>query len=839
MQITEEGRSHTNVAVNKRRFLAFTDAWLNSNGNLLHFQYDPTNTGSTPDNQRLIEAVGLIAFNNDSRSRMNAAPTEDVAGDDIGFLGSSKTTTFLEYNSSAPLSPTTRKINIVWHNPGHVKILQAVLNEGPGNQGDGKFLSGVLALPYFWNLVGVNLSNNGNSTVDFTNVTSITGNWSRRLKSISVGSNLSTSRALTSIANKFPVTLERLMLMSTISNVNTLVADCVNLKTIWMMALVTPHSYSETFPSVVGSVTNGFQDTTFTIAHVTHLEFLGIMNSALTSLTMPSVNNNTLKKLGLITTGISNAEFLSALNYALSSSALLFLNIRNLNKTVSKTIGDSDLNTIIEQFYTYGNIITGDITLTSARASCTAFKIGITTTSITVAANKNNHANVNVTAFTVVVTLDLSNGRTSDLQLPVNTVIQNLHLGGNKLDVTVNTSLVSQIQAMTNLRKLHFSAGVSSVNPLVPTALNVNIENGQNSVGFGANLDLSALTLLQEFIAHNCGSSGDITLPSSIILFGIHTNSVDGISGAGSFSNITYFVVSSNLNFDFDFTRLPSVSLIHAGNCDLTVVDLSSRTAVTQWTGVTQGPFYLPNNVNLTVITFPTTQARSLINSASGAGNDINISGCTSLATVTNIENLNYTPIANGNIRRFYANGCSLNTDLKVGVSDFIPTDVKMENNAMSVANVNLNIDNVYQGRRKWDTFTNVKSLNIAGTNAAPSGTFVAPTGYKSATITGISKAKPGIITFSAIGALVNNEVIRIRSVLGMIEVNDKYYMIKNISGSTAELWSEDGSTQINTTGFTTYVSGGTAYVEGSAPANAKEQLYILVNAFGWTMTYN
>jgi hypothetical protein len=169
-------------------------------------------------------------------------------------------------------------------------------------------------------------------------------------------------------------------------------------------------------------------------------------------------------------------------------------------------------------------------------------------------------------------------------------------------------------------------------------------------------------------------------------------------------------------------------------------------------------------------------------------------------------------------------------------MNNFIPSEILIQNNAMSIANVGVNIDRFYTDRKT----KRVISVNIAGTNGVPVGTYQANAGYKVATITGISKANPGIVTLSAIGTLANNDVIWIRGVLGMTEVNSvtNEYMIKNISGNTFQLYDVTGTTPVNTTGFTTYTSGGNVYVQGT-PTSIKEKLYLLVNVYGEVWTFN
>ncbi len=80
-------------------------------------------------------------------------------------------------------------------------------------------------------------------------------------------------------------------------------------------------------------------------------------------------------------------------------------------------------------------------------------------------------------------------------------------------------------------------------------------------------------------------------------------------------------------------------------------------------------------------------------------------------------------------------------------------------------------------------------------------------------TITGITKANPGVVTVSAATGLSNGDEIFIWNVGGMTEVNNRAYKVKNLSGSTFQLedWWGDGdvTTAVNTSSFGTYTSGG------------------------------
>ena len=73
--------------------------------------------------------------------------------------------------------------------------------------------------------------------------------------------------------------------------------------------------------------------------------------------------------------------------------------------------------------------------------------------------------------------------------------------------------------------------------------------------------------------------------------------------------------------------------------------------------------------------------------------------------------------------------------------------------------------------------------------------------------ITTITKANPAVVTANGHGYSDGDEV-KIRNVIGMTEVNEKRFLVANKTTNTFELTNKDG-TDINSTSFTTYISGG------------------------------
>lgn len=95
-------------------------------------------------------------------------------------------------------------------------------------------------------------------------------------------------------------------------------------------------------------------------------------------------------------------------------------------------------------------------------------------------------------------------------------------------------------------------------------------------------------------------------------------------------------------------------------------------------------------------------------------------------------------------------------------------------------------------------------------------------------TITGITAASPGVITSVAHGYASGDEIY-ISGIVGMTELNNKFYLVVKINNDTYSLTDQDG-TAINTTGFTAYASAGTTarIVEVATPYDEDDDLFKL-----------
>lgn len=71
------------------------------------------------------------------------------------------------------------------------------------------------------------------------------------------------------------------------------------------------------------------------------------------------------------------------------------------------------------------------------------------------------------------------------------------------------------------------------------------------------------------------------------------------------------------------------------------------------------------------------------------------------------------------------------------------------------------------------------------------------------------TQANPGVLTSNSHG-FANGDAVKIESIAGMIELNDANYYVANVTTNTFTLQNEAG-TDIDTSGFSAYSSGGTA----------------------------
>lgn len=91
-------------------------------------------------------------------------------------------------------------------------------------------------------------------------------------------------------------------------------------------------------------------------------------------------------------------------------------------------------------------------------------------------------------------------------------------------------------------------------------------------------------------------------------------------------------------------------------------------------------------------------------------------------------------------------------------------------------------------------------------------GSYVFNSATKS--ITAITQANPGVVTTSASHGYSNGDIVYVTGIVGMTELNNKFYYVSVATATTFRLVDfDDGATQIDTSAMTAYSSGGTLQV--------------------------
>ena len=85
------------------------------------------------------------------------------------------------------------------------------------------------------------------------------------------------------------------------------------------------------------------------------------------------------------------------------------------------------------------------------------------------------------------------------------------------------------------------------------------------------------------------------------------------------------------------------------------------------------------------------------------------------------------------------------------------------------------------------------------------------PASVPSFTVTNITQASPAVVTTSVPHGFADNQAVALTGVLGMTEINGTTYYVKSSpTPTTLELEEQPTGPDLNSTGFTAYISGGT-----------------------------
>ena len=158
----------------------------------------------------------------------------------------------------------------------------------------------------------------------------------------------------------------------------------------------------------------------------------------------------------------------------------------------------------------------------------------------------------------------------------------------------------------------------------------------------------------------------------------------------------------------------------------------------------------------------------------------------------------------------------SINTIGRAKSRGFEYSSGTASSNVFSSASLTTSVFKHYLFDMNLFTHLNIKTAQsfttgetITGGTSGATGTLESISTTESATITGISQANPAVVTAS--NNFREGQQVTLAGVVGMTEVNGNVYTVRNPSSSNFQLYDTDGTTAINSTGFTAYASAGTA----------------------------
>ncbi len=380
---------------------------------------------------------------------------------------------------------------------------------------------------------------------------------------------------------------------------------------------------------------------------------------------------------------------------------------------------DTSLNTLLQYLVIPGH------KLSALDISANTALIDIRTGNGTV--GQNPTGNLTITGLagkTALTSVLLDHSKLTSLDFTGCTALLTINCITNSItsvDVTNCNSLITLTaygNAITTLTAL------SSRTTLVTIQLGDGASTGQTGAGLGV-LSLGSLTALVTCDLNNCGVSGTLTLPSSSMTRLV----VHGNSGLTSITTIPNTVTLMTVYG----TALASAPNIPTGVTDIRFGD-SASTGITG-SGITSLDFSVISATNTNRLWINNCSALASITlpgSSKNIGSFIAANNA-SLATLTNLSTTNFPDLVGSINGVFNVSGCGLNMAFPLGTV-IKSRSISLQNNAISNANVNTTIDDLYTNRAAFNNASIAKSLNISGTNAAPSGTLVAPTGYVQAT---------------------------------------------------------------------------------------------------------
>ncbi len=108
------------------------------------------------------------------------------------------------------------------------------------------------------------------------------------------------------------------------------------------------------------------------------------------------------------------------------------------------------------------------------------------------------------------------------------------------------------------------------------------------------------------------------------------------------------------------------------------------------------------------------------------------------------------------------------------------------------------------------------------------------------------TKTKPVVITATA-HAFENGDLVKFTDVGGMTQLNNNTYMVQGVTTATFQLYTEDGTAQVDGTGYGAYTSGGKIWrvpnhnfaYAFKLPDDCVKAIETSIDAWGWAEEHN
>ncbi|MBT1702970.1 hypothetical protein [Chryseosolibacter indicus] len=584
-----------------------------------------------------------------------------------------------QLGSTAPFVPPTRKVRTTFYNTDMVYMLSMV-----------------------------------NSGIDSTGLSSIDFSVFKTLESFEVSGTVNTGVGLLKLPNSvknifvnanvnlvdLPALIERFVINSLYGGFSTLAAKLQKsryLKAFLNGGFNNNITGGRSGASMINFATGSIGALDLSNTQLERLQYVG----ALTGLIIP-LNNYYEFVLQNIGNTIPVSTLRTYINHALTCSNLTTFSFFGRDLSWSRPIGNTDVSNELRYFSISACSITGDVTITDPKPNLVIFH----SFSASGSTFKNVHNTVNLSGATGLQTLSLNYCLTVNLILPAPGTLFSIYANGCKLSTS---DFWNQILAHASYLQY------------------LGLDAQDTTVGLGmTHVDLTLFSaLLSVSLASN--KIEEITLRAS---GGLNSLDVRGNADMHTINNLANQattlnqLIYNNTALNVDLTTIPNAYV--AGNFSAqTILDYRTRTATTSLQDVN-----FQNCPSLHSVYFNADSAKNVIT------NSITLNGCPLLSTMVNMDKIDFPP---GSVHVFNVAGDSLNMIFPFGDNSFVPSSMAVHNNGMSQSNVDGTIDKLYSNRAKFSALGTVITVNISGTNAAPSGTYEAPTGF----VLGVSDGSP------------------------------------------------------------------------------------------------